>query len=426
MKEIKLKGLDISCYTEKLKNGLEVILVPYSDKKNYFISYATRFGSEVTKFMPVDSKEEVSVPYGIAHFLEHKMFEQEDGIDPFSYFSESGTGSNASTSFTSTQYICYGTKNFEDNLKYLISFVNSPYYTFENVEKEKGIIAEELKMYDDIPEFKLDNKLRENVYHVHPRRVDIGGTIPEINKITKDDLYLCYNNFYQPNNMFILVVGNFDKDKTIEIIREKLGKVKSKALPIVKEYKEKKTVNKKYEEIDLDINLPKVGLGLKIYSPDLKIDDDLKLDLYLEMITGIAFGTSSEFREEVRSKKILNSIYMEWETAGDFRTFLLSASTPDADMLITEIKNKLLNLDLSEADFSRMKKVWIANEVKMIDYVDATVRNIYDDMIRYRKVIGNKIDIIRKMSFKELQDIISRIDFSNIAVVKMLPKNKKD
>jgi len=113
---------------------------------------------------------------------------------------------------------------------------------------------------------------------------------------------------------------------------------------------------------------------------------------------------------------------MEWETAGEFRTFLLSASTPDADLLISEIKNKLSNLNLTEEDFSRMKKVWIANEVKMIDYVDSTVRNIYDDMIRYRKVIGNKIDIIRKMSFKELQDIVSRIDFNNIAVVKMLPK----
>ena len=422
MKEIKLKGLDISCYTEKFKNGFEVILVPYSDKKNYFISYATRFGSEITEFTPIDSNEEISVPYGIAHFLEHKMFEQEDGIDPFSYFSESGTGSNASTSFTSTQYICYGTKNFEDNLKYLIDFVNSPYYTSENVEKEKGIITE-LKMYDDIPEFKLDNKLRENIYHVHPRRVDIGGTVPEINKITKEDLYLCYNNFYQPNNMFILVVGNFDKDKTIEIIRDKLGKVKGKKLPSIKEYDEKKAVCKKYEEINLDINLPKIGLGLKIYSPDLEINDDLKLDLYLEMITGITFGSSSEFREEVRSKKILNSIYMEWETAGDFRTFILSASTTNPDMLISEIKNKLSNLTLSESDFNRMKKVWIANEVKMIDYVDATVRNIYDDMIRYKKVIGNKIDIIRRMSFKELQDIVFRIDFDNIAVVKMLPKD---
>src|SRR5699024_4916234 len=112
---------------------------------NYFMSYATYFGSEVTNFIPAGEKKAVKVPDGIAHFLEHKMFEQESGEDPFAYFSKTGTGSNASTSYNSTQYICYGTKNFLDNLRYLIQYVDSPYYTDDNVEKEKGIIAEELK-----------------------------------------------------------------------------------------------------------------------------------------------------------------------------------------------------------------------------------------------------------------------------------------
>lgn len=226
MKKNKLTGLDLDYFYEKLKNGLEVIYIPYKDKKNYFISYATKFGSETTKFIPINSKKEVKVPDGIAHFLEHKMFEMEDGINPFTYFSESGTGSNASTSFRSTQYICYGTKKFNENLKYLIKFVNSPYYTDENVAKEKGIIIEELKMYDDIPDFKLDNILRENLFHVHPRRIDIGGTIEEVNKITKEDLYLCYENFYQPNNMFILIAGNFDIENASKIIHKELDLVK--------------------------------------------------------------------------------------------------------------------------------------------------------------------------------------------------------
>ena len=142
MKEISLKGLDLSSYVETLDNGLEVIYVPMDDKKNYFVSYATRYGSETTTFTPAGEKKEIKVPDGIAHFLEHKMFEQEDGVDPFSYFSESGTGANASTSFDNTQYIFYGTKNFEDNLRFLLKYVNEPYYTDENVEKEKGIIAE--------------------------------------------------------------------------------------------------------------------------------------------------------------------------------------------------------------------------------------------------------------------------------------------
>ena len=177
MKEIELSKLDMTLYYDKLKNGLEVYLLPYDNKNNYFMSYATRYGSETTTFIPAGEEEEISVPLGIAHFLEHKMFEQEDGVDPFTYFSESGTGANAMTFFDYTQYICYGTKKFEDNLEYLIKYVNSPYYTDQNVEKEKGIIAEELKMYADIPDYQLDNYLRQNIYHNHPRRIDIGGSV---------------------------------------------------------------------------------------------------------------------------------------------------------------------------------------------------------------------------------------------------------
>ena len=219
MKKINLKGLDLCAYTETLENGLDIIFVPFPDKSNYFISYATRFGSEITSFTP-NGQEEVNVPLGIAHFLEHKMFEQESGEDPFAYFSKTGTGSNASTSYQSTQYVCYGTKNFLDNLRYLLQFVNAPYYTDQNVEKEKGIIAEELKMYADIPDVALETRLRENIYHVHPRRVDIGGTEEEIRKITKEDLYLCYHNFYSPNNMFIFIVGNFPMFDAMSIIHE--------------------------------------------------------------------------------------------------------------------------------------------------------------------------------------------------------------
>src|SRR5574344_308930 len=173
MKEVLLKGLDKKCYTETLKNGLNIILIPYEDKKNYFMTYATRYGSEINTFTPNNSKKNITVPNGIAHFLEHKMFEQEDGIDPFTFFSESGTGANASTSFDSTQYICYGTKEFEKNLEFLLTYVNEPYFTDENVEKEKGIIQEEIKMYEDIPECMLENKLREGIYHIHPHRIDI-------------------------------------------------------------------------------------------------------------------------------------------------------------------------------------------------------------------------------------------------------------
>lgn len=418
MREIKLNGLDMSCYLERLDNGLEVIMLPYTNKKNYFISYATKYGSEVTKFVPVGEKKEIKVPDGIAHFLEHKMFEQEDGIDPFSFFSESGTGSNASTSFDYTQYICYGTKAFEKNLKYLLTFVNRPYYTDENVEKEKGIIAEELKMYDDIAEFRLEMKLRENVYHLHPRRIDIGGAIPEIMKITKEDLYACYNSFYSPNNMFVLIVGNFDKGNALDIVREVVGPIKNRGDTKVCEITEKKSIKTKFEEVSYPINVAKLGVGIKLDSSVLEMDL-LHKDLYLTMISTLMFGSSSLFRERVRNMKILNNFYTEWEYIKDMHTFFMMASSDNPRELLQEIESEIKNFKFDEEAFKRMKKVWIANEVKMIDDIDSTVHNIFEDYLKYGEVVADKINIIRELEFDKLQEVFKKIDFNNKAVVVM-------
>ena len=136
MKMHELKDMDISVYTETLSNGLEVYLVPYTKVKRYYISYGTKFGSLITDFTPYNSKEECHVPNGVAHFLEHKMFEQANGEDPYDFFGKTGTYVNASTGFEATRYICSGTNNYEDNLRYLLNFVNNPYFTDENVEKE--------------------------------------------------------------------------------------------------------------------------------------------------------------------------------------------------------------------------------------------------------------------------------------------------
>ena len=425
MKEIELSKLDMTLYYDKLKNGLEVYLLPYDNKNNYFMSYATRYGSETTTFIPAGEEEEVSVPLGIAHFLEHKMFEQEDGVDPFTYFSESGTGANAMTFFDYTQYICYGTKKFEDNFKYLIKYVNSPYYTDQNVEKEKGIIAEELKMYADIPDYQLDNYLRQNVYHKHPRRIDIGGSVEEIYKITKEDLYTCYNSFYSPNNMFILVVGGFDKDKAYEIIKESLEDIDNRGKAKTSKINEPKEVKVEYQEVSSNISVPKIAVGLKICDKTLGKFDTFDLDLYIQMINTVLFGSSSIFKERVRNKKLINNFYTEVELIDGFHTIYIMSSSEEPDELIKEIKDELSNVKINKNDFERMKKVWIANEVKMIDDVDSAVSNLYDDIIRYKGVIADKIDRIRGLDFKVMNEIVEKINFNNIAVVKMNKEEDK-
>ena len=424
MKKTKLKGLDLDVLEETLDNGLKVIFIPYENKKNYFITYATKFGSITTEFKPVDSKRDVKVPTGIAHFLEHKMFEQENGEDPFTFFSKSGTGANASTSFDNTQYICYGTKNFNENLKYLLSFVNSPYFTAQNVEKEKGIIIEELKMYLDIPDYRLENRLRENLYQKHPRRIDIGGTIEDVERITKEDLYTCYNSFYLPNNMFIIVSGNFNVEEALDIIKNSLSSKDKTKLPKIKDIKEPIKVTKKEDSFEADINVAKLGYGIKMPIKDISMTNELELDLYLSMLVSLVFGQSSEFRERMRSKKLINSLYTQKETIPDYKVFYLLASTENIDELLKEIKEELKKFKIDEESFERMKKVWIANEVRISDSVYSYPSNVYDDIIRYNKVITNRIDLIRKMKFSKLEKLVKELNLDNYSIVKMIPKEK--
>lgn len=421
MKKISLKGLEMDLYTETLKNGLEVYMLPYEDKKNYFISFATRFGSDVLEFTDVTNKKTYKPPLGIAHFLEHKMFEEESGEDPFTFFSKSGTDANASTNFDSTQYICYGNNEFNSNLEYLLKFVLRPYYTDSNVKKEKGIIAEEIKMYNDMPEVKLEMKLRECLYKNHPRRIDIAGTVEEIKKITKEDLYACYNNFYIPSNMFVLIVGKFDKEIALEIIKNELDNNNNRKLPKIKEVTEPIKVNEKECVIKSKIETPKVGIGLKVDNSKLGLNG-YELSLYLNMLTTIMFGSSSEFRERVRNNKLCNGISTGWEILDKISSYYILSSSIKPDEFIEEVKKELKNAKVDEEAFKRIKKVWISREIKGIDNIDVTVEDLYYDIIKYKEIIPNKIELIKNMKLKVLKDLINKIDFSNISVVKMEKK----
>ncbi len=421
MRKHEYKGLDLEYYRETLENGLEVILIPMEEKKNYFITYATRFGSDITTFKPKDADDYITVPTGVAHFLEHKMFEEPDGMDPFTFFSKSGTGSNASTTYNHTQYICYGTKNFNENLRYLIKFVNNPYYTNENVEKEKGIITQELKMYNDMPDFQLEMKLRQNVYHELPRRIDIGGSIEDVNRITKEDLYDCYNNFYSPNNMFIVIAGNFNPKEAIRTIIEELELKENVDYPEIKRIYEKESVRKRDDTIKANVEVPKVALALKIKQENLEMTDKFNLGLYLSMLSAILFGSASLFKERVMEEKLMSGMICDWETTDEFKTMYLMAESEKPLDLLDEIKKELKEVNLDEQTFERIKKVWIANEVRSTDDVEAMVYSAFDDMLYTKEVINDKIDRVRNMKFEVLENLIKKIDFNNIASIIMYP-----
>ena len=219
MEKHNLKKMDLTVYSEVLDNGLQIYVIPKENVNGYYVTFSTKYGSIQDEFIPIGQKEMVKVPMGVAHFLEHKVFEQKDGKDPFTFYSERGCDANANTSNYKTTYLFSGTNAIYEGINYLLDYVQSPYFTDENVQKEKGIIEQEIKMYDDSPFYKIYDGIVYNAFVSHPIKYPIAGTVESINKITKDDLYTCYNTFYHPSNMFIVVTGNVDPVDIIDSIK---------------------------------------------------------------------------------------------------------------------------------------------------------------------------------------------------------------
>ena len=205
-------------YHEVLPNGLTVYLLPKNDYHKTYGLFSTNYGSIDNEFIPYGSDKKIKVPDGIAHFLEHKLFEKEDG-DVFQLFGQQGASANAFTSFTKTSYLFSTTDQVEKNLTTLLDFVQAPYFTEETVNKEKGIIGQEIQMYEDDPNWRMFFGILNNLYPEHPLHIDIAGTVESIEAITADDLYTCYRTFYQPSNMVLFVVGKLEPEKLMELIR---------------------------------------------------------------------------------------------------------------------------------------------------------------------------------------------------------------
>lgn len=425
MKAIELKGLDQTLYYEKLENGLEVYMLPYKNKSNYTMHYLTKYGSIQTTFIPYGEKEKITVPDGIAHFLEHKMFEQEDGVDPFTYAAKTGTYSNASTNFECTRYYFEGNQAFQDNLNYLLDFVGSPYFTDENVEKEKGIIAEEIKQYDDEVEWVFEEEIKKALLQKDNHRVDIAGTIESINTITKEDLYNTYYTFYQPSNMFLVISGDFKVEDAINTIKnnETLRNAKTNFKVKVFQEEEPLAVNEKIKELEFNVVNTKVGYGIKI--PIKHIKDKYLFNLYIGLMLSIKFGLSSVFREKLKKEQLMTSFYMEREIVGEYLIIVFKADSETPFELIEEIKKELANIEILEEEINRLKKVWISSEVIMIDNINMSLENIVDDIIEFGDIIPNKVEIFRSLNKKDYDKILSSIDFSNSSTVIIRPKEKE-
>lgn len=253
-------------YRQRLANGLLVQLLPMPGFQKTYATFSTDFGSIDNHFIPYHEQDPVRVPDGVAHFLEHKMFEKADH-DAFDLFGKLGADSNAYTSFTQTSYLFSTTSHLHENLDVLLDFVQDPYFTAQTVQKEQGIIGQEIKMYDDDADWRLYLGLIGNLYPHDPMRIDIAGTVDSISKITPEILMQSYRTFYQPENMNLFIVGSLDPEETLAWIEQNQD---AKAFPPAETPRRLFELNDPtahdvipFRSLTMNIARPKVMVGLR-------------------------------------------------------------------------------------------------------------------------------------------------------------------
>ena len=423
MDKLELKDVDKTIYKEVLDNGLLLIVIPnekISKKKNYYFNYGTYYGALTNDFVPLGSSKMTKFPNGIAHFLEHKMFESED-VSPFDFYAKSGSYVNAFTSYKATCYVVTGNKKMKENLEFLLTFVNTPYFTDANVLKEQGIIIEEAAVNDDNPDYLIYRTLSKNLYKELPYNTPILGDASTIKKITKDDLYQCYNTFYRPNNMFLVIGGAVDPYEVSKIVNNTLDKFSfdNKKQIKKKEYKEPLKVVKSYELLDIDVKVSKLALGYKMDRNRFSIKSNVLLDLYLNMIASLCFGSSSLFKEMIREKKLVSRSGYYFQNLGNIITFNVEVDSFNNKAYLEELHKYLKSLDILEEDLERMKKVWISSEVIKTDYADSLVDTVVDDLINYHEIVTNNVELIKSMNIATMRDVLKALDFTNEAIVEV-------
>ena len=420
MNKITLNNLDVDIYHEYLDNGLNVYVIPKNDVNNIYATFSTNYGSNEVEFVPLGEKKMVKVPLGIAHFLEHKMFEQEDGKDPFAFFGERGSDANANTNNFKTTYLFSGPEFFEDNMNYLLDYVQSPYFTDENVEKEKGIIEQEIKMYQDDPYTMMYERLLKNSLINNPMKDPIIGTIESVRSITKEELYACYNTFYHPANMFVIVSGNVDPEKTIKLIEEnqnkkefeKFNKIK------VKEYKEPDKIEKAKETLNLNVTIPKVCLSYKVNTSKIKGISEKKVKMYLSIFFALKFGMTSLLNEELREKEIItDSLGGDAIDVESHVLYTVCGETNKKEELLKALMDSMEDLSVNEDELERKKKAYLSSLIYMTDNIFRLNHKVMNDINKYGEIIDNNYDEIKSLNIIEMRKVINSIDFSNYNVI---------
>ena len=424
MKKRTYSKLDINLYQETLDNGLRIYVIPMPNVNNFYVTLSTNYGSIQREFVPIGEKDMVCVPDGIAHFLEHKMFEQKDGKDPFAFFGERGADANANTTNFKTTYLFSGSKYLSENLNYLLDYVYSPYFTDQNVEKEKGIIDQEMKMYEDDPYSCIIENMVYNTFVNHPIKIKVIGSHDSIYSITKEDLYTCYNTFYQPSNMFLVASGNVKPKEIINIVKKNMSKKKfnKKEEIILKEYNEPDKVAKNRDAIKMDVNIPKVGIGFKLNIKDIKLPK-IKIYNYINLFFESICDETSLLNEELIESGIINEgLYVTYTNVDNFVCAYVLGETKNTKKLLDKVRETINLKKVYKKDFERKVKATKASLITTTDSIYSMNNKAMNYIIRYGDVITDSYDLVESFNYDEFKKVIKSLDFSNYLTYIIKPK----
>ena len=343
-------------YLEELENGLKVMIIPKKGTNKKMAIIGTKFGSIDNHFINPKTKEEVIIPDGVAHFLEHKMFEQSDGTNSLDTLTAMGVEANAYTTNDHTAYYFEAVDNFEPAFKELLNYVFNPYYTDQNVEKEKGIIDQEIGMYDDDAISKVFYNALECMYEKCPVRIDVAGTVESVDKINKDILYNCYNTFYNPSNMILSVCGDFEPDYIINLIKTNMKKIEKldKIERIYPEEPEK--IYNAYKEEKMDVSIPTFVIGIK---DKVEKENIIKKELILNILLNYILDENSKLYKELYDEGLLISEPdLEYEYSDIYSHMMIFSYSKDPKKVFEKVKEEIRLLkdnDLEEKVFNRVK-----------------------------------------------------------------------
>lgn len=400
--------LNEEMYYEKLENGLDVYFMPKKGFTKKYAVLATNYGSNELEFVPIGENEKIRVNEGIAHFLEHKMFEQPDGGNAFDKFSKWGASANAFTNFTMTAYLFSCTENFYESLEHLIDYVQTPYFTDENIEKEKGIIEQEIKMYNDDPDWNVYFNCLKALYVNYPVRVDIAGTVDSIYKITKEELYKCYNTFYNPGNMALFVVGDLEVDKVMDVVKKSNNYDVDKLSHKIEKFypNEPKEVNQKEVVAKFPISMPMFNIAFKDDNVGIKGNELLKKEIVTEILIDIIFKKGSRLYEDLYMSGLINENFgAGFSSQIDYAFTIIGGDSNNP----REVKNKILEYvekykkeGLDEKEFERIKKKKIGNFLKYFDSVNFIANNFISYKFKDINLL-DYLDVLKSIEFSEVE-----------------------